>query len=289
MSLDLEQPTPELDSIPSANEKPNPPEPNDDNLDESLLAQQDEPEEVEDELEGVKLRGKKELLEKIKSERLMQADYTRKTQEVAEQRRAIEAERQQFQETAKSHQEHIREVGRLMAVDDRLQQFQQVNWQQLNQEDPVRAQALLIEFNQLQAARGQLANSLAQREQQRQLASQQDSAKRANEAEQIVMREVKDWGAEKLAKFVDAGQKAGIQPDGMRQLLIQYPQAARFLNKALMYDQLLAQRMQKPKAEPPKPATRIGGGSAANTKPLSDVTDPREWAERRRQWKSQGR
>lgn len=288
MSLDLEQPAETLDSVPADN-TPDNSQLNEIDDDPSLLTQQDEPEEIEEELEGVKLRGKKDALERIKAERLMQADYTRKTQEVADQRRQFDQERTQFQETAKSHQEHIREVGKLMAVEERLQQFQQVDWQSLNTQDPVRAQALLIEFNQLQAARGQLSNSLAQKEQQRQLASQQDSAKRASEAEAIVMREVKDWGPEKLQKFVDAGQKAGIQPEGVRQLLIQFPQAARFLNKALQYDQLLAQRMQKPKVEPPKPATRLSGGSAANTKPLSDVTDPREWAERRRQWKSQNR
>jgi hypothetical protein len=288
MSLDMEQPAPELDSAPA--NTPEPPDNQQDDLDPSLLQQQDEPEEIEEELEGVKLRGKKEALERIKAERLMQADYTRKTQEVAEQRRTFEQQQAQFQETAKSHQEHIREVGRLVAIDERLQQFQQVNWQQLNTEDPVRAQALLIEFNQLQAAKGQLQGSLAQKEQQRKLETERQSATRANEAEAIVMREVRDWGPEKLAKFVDAGQKAGIQPEGVRQMLIQFPQAARFLNKALMYDQLLAQRMQKkPVAEPPKPATRIGGGSAANAKPLSDVTDPREWAELRRARKSQNR
>jgi hypothetical protein len=285
VSLDLEQPSPEMDSAPASTPEPSNSEPQD-NLDPSLLTQQDEPEEIEEELEGVKLRGRKEALERIKAERLMQADYTRKTQEVAEQRRTFEQQQKQFEETAKSHQEHIREVGRLVAIEERLGQFQQLNWQQLNSEDPVRAQALLIEFNQLQAARGQLSNSLAQKERQRELASQQETAKRANEAEAIVMREVKDWGPEKLAKFVDAGQKAGIQPENLRQMLIQFPQAARFLNKALQYDQLLAQRMQKPKVEPPKPATRLSGGSAANTKPLGEITDPREWAERRRQWKS---
>jgi hypothetical protein len=274
-----------MDSAPASTPEPSNSEPQD-NLDPSLLTQQDEPEEIEEELEGVKLRGRKEALERIKAERLMQADYTRKTQEVAEQRRTFEQQQKQFEETAKSHQEHIREVGRLVAIEERLGQFQQLNWQQLNSEDPVRAQALLIEFNQLQAARGQLSNSLAQKERQRELASQQETAKRANEAEAIVMREVKDWGPEKLAKFVDAGQKAGIQPENLRQMLIQFPQAARFLNKALQYDQLLAQRMQKPKVEPPKPATRLSGGSAANTKPLGEITDPREWAERRRQWKS---
>jgi hypothetical protein len=289
LSLDLEQPETTLDSAP-ATETPDTPQPDELNPEASLLQQQDVPEEVEEELEGIKLRGPKEALEKIKSERLMQADYTRKTQEVAEQRRTFEQRQQQFEETAKLHQEHIREVGRLVAIDERLQQFQQVNWQQLNSEDPVRAQALLIELNQLQSTRGQLQGSLAQKEQQRQLELQQTTAKRANEAEAIVMREVKDWGPEKLAKFVDAGQKAGLQPESVRQMLIQFPEVSRFLNKALQYDQLLAQRLQKPTTpELPKPATRVGGAAAANTKPLSEVTDPREWAERRRQRKSQTR
>jgi hypothetical protein len=286
--MDLEQPEVIQDSAPTSN-TPEPPNSDQTNeLDASLLTQQEEPEEVEDELEGVKLRGKKEALERIKAERLMQADYTRKTQEVADQRRTFEQERTQFQETAKSHQEHIREVARLVAIDERLGQLQQY-LPQINQQDPQQAQALLIELQQLQAQRGQLQGSLAQKEQQRQLNAQQESAKRANEAEAIVMREVKDWGPEKLKAFVDAGQKAGIEPEGVRQMLIQFPQAARFMNKALQYDKLLAQRLQKPAAEPPKPATRVGGGSAANTKPLSDVTDPREWAELRRQRKSQNR
>jgi hypothetical protein len=260
-----------------------------DNLDAALLEQQVEPEEIEDELEGVKLRGPKDVLERIKAERLMQADYTRKTQEVAEQRKAIEADRERFQQAAKTHQEHLRDAARLVAIQDRYAQFQNVNWAQLNAEDPVRAQALHIEFTQLQSQGAQLANSLAQREQRRQLESQQESAKRANDAEAIVMREVKDWGPEKFKKFIDAGQKAGLEPQNVQKMLVDYPQAARFLNKALMYDQLLAQRMQKQQTEPPKPATRIGGGSAANTKPLGDITDPREWAEARRARKSQSR
>jgi hypothetical protein len=285
--MDLEQPEVIQDSAPASN-TPEPPNQDDGNPDPTLLAQDVVPEEVEDELDGVKLRGPREVLERIKAERLMQADYTRKTQEVAEQRRTFEQQQKQFEETAKSHQEHIREVARLVAIDERLGQLQQY-LPQINQQDPQQAQALLIELQQLQAQRGQLQGSLAQKEQQRQLNAQQESAKRANEAEAIVMREVKDWGPEKLKAFVDAGQKAGIEPEGVRQMLIQFPQAARFLNKALQYDKLLAQRLQKPVAEPPKPATRVGGGSAANTKPLSDVTDPREWAELRRQRKSQNR
>jgi len=40
---------------------------------------EDEEDELEEDLDGVKVRGKKEALERLKAERLMQADYTRKT------------------------------------------------------------------------------------------------------------------------------------------------------------------------------------------------------------------
>jgi hypothetical protein len=280
----VEQPAAVLDSAPV--ETPDPTETPEVDSDPALLAQQAEEEEIEEELEGIRLRGKKDLVEKHKSERLMQADYTRKTQEVSEQRKSFEQERTQFQETAKSHQQHIREVAQLVHVEERLQQFSQVNWQQLNQQDPVQAQALHIEFTQLQAKHGQLSSSLAQKNQQRKLEAQQSDAKRANDAEAIVMREVKDWGPEKLKAFTEASQKAGLEPEGMRQMLIQYPQAARFLNKALQYDKLLAQRLQKPPELVKPPVSRVGGGAAATTKPLSEVTDPREWAERRRERKS---
>ena len=52
------------------------------------LEQSPELDEIEEELEGVKLRGKKEALERIKAERLMQQDYTRKTMSHAEDRKS---------------------------------------------------------------------------------------------------------------------------------------------------------------------------------------------------------
>jgi hypothetical protein len=126
-----------------------------------LETQPPEEADEEDELDGVKLRGKKDALERFKAERLMQADYTRKTQEVAETRRALEARETQFQESAKAHQAHIREVAQVVAIDDRLAQFAQVNWQALTDQDPVQALKLHTEFTQLQAqaAHGGAASS----------------------------------------------------------------------------------------------------------------------------------
>ena len=102
--MNQEQPAEMLDSAtdtgaaPQVSE-PGAPDSTDDDLSADLLdEEQATDDELEDELEGVKLKGKKDALEKLKAERLMQADYTRKTQEVAEQRKAIEAQRAQVQQ-----------------------------------------------------------------------------------------------------------------------------------------------------------------------------------------------
>lgn len=281
--FDTEQPAPELDSTTEG-------APPSESLEPELLQQQAEPEEIEDELEGVKLRGRKEALEKIKAERLMQADYTRKTQEVAEQRRTFETEREQYQREREATQAFENEKFQFWSLQQRAQQLQQVNFAALRQTNPEMAESLRDELAKLSAVLPQMGSALAQKAEARKFESERERASRANQSEQIVMREVKDWGVEKFKAFVDAGGKAGMQPQDVQRLLVDYPQVARFLDKALKFDQHLASRLQKPPASPPpKPATRLGGTDAANTKPLGDVTDPREWAERRRQRKSQTR
>ena len=53
----------------------------------------------------------------------MQADYTRKTQEVAEQRKAMEAQREQVAQQMKMAQEFAEEIGAVKAIDMRLAQL----------------------------------------------------------------------------------------------------------------------------------------------------------------------
>ena len=83
--MSLEQPAEMQDSAttgaaPQVSE-PEVPDNTDDDLSPELLEDDEQPtdDELEDELEGVKLKGKKDALEKLKAGRLMQADDTRKT------------------------------------------------------------------------------------------------------------------------------------------------------------------------------------------------------------------
>ena len=279
--IDLEQPEVTLDSTPDNTGTPQ--ETTVFDSGEELQEQQTEPDEIEEELEGVKLRGKKELLEKLKAERLMQADYTRKTQEVAEQRKAFEAERERTIQAVQFQQQNVREFGKLMEVEDRIQRIQQADLRTLSQNDPVAAQQLMIELQQLQSFRGQLQGSITQRQQQALQMQQQTVAKQLQEGRAVLEREIKGWSPELAGKLMEYGTKLGFPREVLDQITQPAPIIA--LYKAYMHDQLQA----KPAAQPPKPATRVSGNNASNTKPLGDISDPREWAERRRQWKSRNR
>ena len=110
-----------------------------DNVDDIEAVDDDE----EIDYEGEKYR----VPPKLKDAFLRMADYTQKTQEVAETRKAIEGERAAFEQernlAAQSYQRqqaNLQAYASLSALDGKLEQFGSVNWQQWSDQDPVEAQ-----------------------------------------------------------------------------------------------------------------------------------------------------
>ena len=64
----------------------------------------------------------------LKGAFLRQADYTRKTQELAEHRRALEAERRALGDHARAQAGVSRERLQLASLDDQIEEFQGVDW-----------------------------------------------------------------------------------------------------------------------------------------------------------------
>ena len=239
------------------------------------------PEEEEDEIDGVKLRGKKEALEKLKAERSMHADYTRKTQEVAEQRKSFEAREQQFQQTAQSHEQHIREVATLVTIDDRLAQFANFDFNAAADQDPVQTLKLHNEFTQLQAKRAQVLNSITQKQQSQQQEMQRSNAKQILDARQVLERDIKGWSPELANKLAEYGKAEGYESKVLDNVT-----SATFiktLNKAFKWDQYEKQQRAKAPATPAAPVTRLSGASAVSTKNPAQMTDAEFAVFRRRQ------
>ena len=186
------------------------------------------------------------------------ADYTRKTQEAAELKRQAEAERERF---VQFNREQAQAYQAVAGIDAQLQQFGQVNWQQLSDSDPVQAQKLWIQYQQLKDQRQNVAGRLAQIEQAKALEQQQAIARQVEEGHRVLQREIPNWSAE-TAKQVRAfaERDLGFQPEELAR--VYDPRVVRLLHSAMVASQLTKQARTTNAPEPAKPVSKVSGTSS---------------------------
>lgn len=242
-----------------------------------------------DDSEELEHEGKKYKIPKaVKPLLMFQADYTRKTQEVSEQRKAVEAAQAAFENQAKAHQEYIQDLAQLTAYDNAIKQYANVDWNQLNAQDPVQAQALFFQFQQLKDARNAAAGQVQQKEttrrqaeQQKAMEAQQATAKQIQECYATVAKDIKGWGPE-LAKHLDkTASEFGFTNDELRQ--VKDPRFIKLLHEAHLGRQLLKKQTSPnpPKQQPPaKPVPTVGGSAPAKQDPSRMSTE--DWIKHRR-------
>ena len=88
---------------------------------------------------------------------MMQADYTRKTQEVAEERRAVQAERESFEAERRINEEIFDDVAQFRAIDARINELQSINPHSL---PPQEQNRYMIELMQLQQSKTDLGGRI---------------------------------------------------------------------------------------------------------------------------------
>jgi hypothetical protein len=118
-------------------------------------AEDGQSEEVADEVEltigdEVKKLTKAELAEIVAKRDSFQKDYTQKTQEVAEKRKAVDDRDQYLQARELVMQHAFKEAAEVESITAQLQQFQSLDWNSLIADDPQRALQLNLARQQLQ-------------------------------------------------------------------------------------------------------------------------------------------
>ena len=235
-----------------------------------------------DDTEEVEYEGQKYAIPKaLKPALMMNADYTRKTQEVAEQRRALEAQQQQLAQQAQSQQEYLQDAAKVVALDDQIKQFEQVDWNALNQQDPAKAQQLWMTYSQLKDSRADVLGQLQQKEQQRALDSQQRLAKQIEESNAVLARDIKGWSPELAGKLRDfAVEKLGFSAQELGQ--VTDARIVKLLHRAYVGDQLVAKQMgaaTQTAVPQVKPVPTVGSNAPAGKDPGRMSTD--EWMKHR--------
>ena len=230
---------------------------------------------IEEEFDEVDYDGKKYSVPKeLKDAFLRQSDYTRKTQEVAEQRRAIEQQALQVRQELEIQQRHIETHAQLVSIDNTLKQFDNVDWQAYSDQDPVAAQKSWFTYQQMQQTRNDLTQKISQAEQQRQFQTQQSIARQLEEGHKELAREIKGWSPEKAKELKSYALKTGLSESQVAG--ITDPKAVQVLHKAYLYDQMMSKAVKKPETDiKPTPVTKVGQKAGSTKDPDKMTTE--EW------------
>lgn len=209
----------------------------------------------------VEIKGKKVSIKELKSGYFREADYTRKTQAVAEQRKQVEA----F--TVQLAQERQAALQALQDARNYMQQAmpQEPNWQELYVQDPqqyaIQREAWRSMREQQQAMQAH-QNALFQQKYQHDQAEQQEllQAEMGKLLEALPEWNKPEVRQQEQAKLTEYGQQQGYTVDELGSVTDH--RAMVVLRKAMLYDELMARRATlKPQTRGPK--TIVPGAAQA--------------------------
>jgi hypothetical protein len=248
---------------------------------EDLEAEGLEPEDFELELDGQVHT----LPAALKGAFLRQADYTRKTQELAEHRRAVEAERQALAQQAAQAQGAGQDQLRLAALDHQLEEFQGVDWQGYAAADPRGAEQLWRRYRGMAEARERLAYAVSHHEERGRLKSAREAAEKMAETGRTLQQEIDGWSPEVAAKLVEYAQAFGVTLEELSQMAD--ARLWKVLHKAYQAEQAGRQDVVA-RAQAVRPAVQVGG-AAAGAGGLRDELGIKDWMARRNAQMTRGR
>ena len=240
---------------------------------------EDEESETEDEVEeeesdeeqpiqSVKLKVNGEEIEKPLDEIVALAqqglDYTKKTQEVAEQRKAVEtmqeqlkAQEQQFMEQQQLNSLLIEDVAKITSLDQQLSQYANVDWQKLTDSDFVEAQKHYMAYNQLQQDRNNLVSQFETKRQEALTKHQSALAERIKKGKEVLAKEIPNWSPETTQEVVTTGKEYGFTDDELNAIVD--PRHVKVLYDAMQWRKLKSKNpVVKKKVASAKPVVKPG-------------------------------
>ena len=192
------------------------------------------------------------------------ADYTKKTQEVAEQRKALEdyaqtiqVQEQQLKAQVELQQALFGELAQITAIDQQLADFQAIDWNQLSENDFVEAQKLFFTQNKLQTQRSQLVQQLEAKQQQLTQAQQKSLNERIAKGKEILSKEIPNWSPDTSKAIISAGKEYyGFSDDEMSSVID--PRHVKVLHDAMQWRKLQQNTGVKNKVTSAKPVIKPG-------------------------------
>jgi hypothetical protein len=212
--------------------------------DESEAEEEAQEEGNADDSEDVEFEGKTYKVPKeLKGALLRQADYTQKTQEVAEQRKALEQKAQLFEAQQRISAQTFDKQVELREIQNRLSQFENMDWQSLVDSDPVQATRLNLAFQQLQQQAARKSQELQQAQSHAEQLSAAQRQQMLNEAQKELTARLPNFSAQTAEKIKTAARSYGLSDQELNNVID--PRYVHVLHDAAKWRALQA---DKPKA-----------------------------------------
>lgn len=226
----------------------------------------DDGEEIE--LEGKRYRVPKEL----KDGYLRQADYTRKTQETADQRRDVEAKAQAVARDAAMVTELREDYGKVHALKAQVDYYGRVDWAAYSAQDPSSAQQAWMVYQQAKDALNDAQKGVDSKEAELRASRERETANARATTLQELRKTIPEFGPQKAQALADfARDEFGVRPEELANVdartwqMLNRLHQAESKAKALETKQTAAQRQAK--VEAVKPAASVRGSSPADNRP----------------------
>lgn len=216
----------------------------------------------------------------LKGALMRHADYTRKTQALAGQRRALAAGHEALQQAAEAHGAHLAEVARIIALGDQIAHLQGQDWGAMQQRNPAGAQQLMHQLFQMRQAHDLAASQFAHKQQVQAFAQQRQRAQQVEQAKAMLAARLPGWSPQHAARLAQFATSQGLRPEEIE--AISDPRLILLLHHAWRGHQAGQQQAAGQKlaqVQAVRPAVQVGGGSAPQD-PNRMSTD--DWMRHRR-------
>jgi len=225
---------------------------------------EEDSDEVEFEINGKTYRAPKDAV-------LRQQDYTRKTQELAEQRKSVEASLERINSVSQAETQALAQVAIVAA---QIKQYEDIDWNAWDETDPTAATRARVELMQLQQQQAQAVAQYQNVGSQKLSLVQQETAKRLEEADRFAASNIPGWNREKAQATLDFSRSTyGLSNDELAGAIADKPEVLMLLHDAMEGRKLRAQSATKAKIEKQqaiKPVTTLKGNSGRA--PVSPAT-----------------
>lgn len=211
-------------------------------------AETEESEELTFEVDGETLTA-----EELKLGYLRQRDYTQKTQNVAEQRKALEAQTEEAQAT----------MSALMsAAGADLSRFQNVNWEQAAIDSPEQYKQAKAAYEQAQSTFNYIKAQADQFQTQQQQQTDAAAKEAAKESLTVLKTNIPNWNNDLYYKIGEYAQGLGVSGEEFNQ--VSDHRVITALWKAMQFDQ--AKQVAAKKKVKPSATKTLSGSKADSTK-----------------------